>query len=109
MQAILAIVVVWITGLRELLSYLGFTLGLSTVATVASLFIVVRRRQSGFDDLPGYPWAPFIFIFFTLMFAGLAATRNPAEMLAAVLTILSAVVLYVLFGRKHQKLRNDPD
>jgi hypothetical protein len=42
------------------------------------------------------------------MFTGLAATRNPLEMLAAVLTILSAVILYALFGRKHQKLRTDP-
>jgi len=41
------------------------------------------------------------------MFTGLAATRNPMEMLAAVLTILSAVILYMLFGRKHQNLRND--
>jgi amino acid transporter len=107
MQATLAIVIVWITGLRELLSYLGFTLGLSTVVTVASLFIVVRRRQVAPADLPGYPWAPIAFIFFTLMFSGLAATRNPLEMLAALLTILSAVILYVLFGSKHQKLRND--
>ncbi|MDH3992974.1 MAG: amino acid permease, partial [Gammaproteobacteria bacterium] len=107
MQATLAIVIVWITGLRELLSYLGFTLGLSTVVTVASLFIVVRRRQVEPGDLPGYPWAPITFIFFTLMFSGLAATRNPLEMLAALLTILSAVILYALFGSKHQKLRND--
>jgi hypothetical protein len=79
-----------------------------TVVTVASLFIVVRKKQAELDDLPGYPWAPITFIFFTLMFTGLAAIRNPQEMLAAVLTILSAVILYVLFGRKHQKLRNDP-
>jgi APA family basic amino acid/polyamine antiporter len=105
MQAILAIFVVWTTQLKELLSYLGFTLGLSTVVTVASLFIVVRKRQSRLDDLPGYPWAPIIYIFFTLMFMALAATRNPSEMLAALLTILSAVILYALFGRKHQKLR----
>jgi len=77
------------------------------VVTVASLFIVVRRRQVAPADLPGYPWAPIAFIFFTLMFSGLAATRNPLEMLAALLTILSAVILYVLFGSKHQKLRND--
>ena len=104
-QVTLAIAVVWTTGLKELLSYLGFTLGLSTVVTVAALFIVVRKRQAKLDDLPGYPWAPIIYIFFTLMFMALAATRNPSEMLAALLTILSAVILYVLFGRKHQKLR----
>jgi fructoselysine transporter len=107
MQATLAVIVVWSTGLRELLSYLGFTLGLSSAVTVASLFVAVRRRRDEIDDLPGYPWAPLIFIVFTLVFMGLAAIRNPIEMLAAVLTILSAVVLYLLFGRTHVKLTDD--
>jgi APA family basic amino acid/polyamine antiporter len=106
MQAALAIALVWITGLRELLSYLGFTLGLSTVVTVAGLFIAVPRRRAEPIDLPGYPWAPAIFICSTLVFAGLAATRNPWEMLAALMTVLSAAILYLLFGRKHQTLRN---
>ena len=39
LQAGLAIVVVWVSGLRELLSYLGFTLGLGTAATVATVFV----------------------------------------------------------------------
>jgi amino acid transporter len=107
MQATLAVIVVWSTGLRELLSYLGFTLGLSSAVTVASLFVAVRRRRDEIDDLPGYPWAPLIFIVFTLVFMGLAAIRNPMEMLADVLTILSAVVLYLLFGRTHVKLTDD--
>lgn len=107
-QALLAIVVVWVTGLRELLSYLGVTLGLSTAITVASLFATARRR--GFDtrQLAGYPWVPIVFIIATLVFVGLAATRNPGEVLAAVLTIASAVVIYLLFGRKHLRLVDPP-
>jgi APA family basic amino acid/polyamine antiporter len=97
MQAVLAILVVWISTLKELLSYLGFTLGLSTVITVFSLFVFIRRNGRGSMNLPGYPWAPVIFILFTLLFAGLAAFRQPWEMVAAVLTILSGVVFYYLF------------
>jgi APA family basic amino acid/polyamine antiporter len=104
MQAMLAIAVVWMTGLRELLSYLGFTLGLSTAITVGCLFVAARRRRAVHTELPGYPWAPAIFICFTVLFAGLAATRNPTEMLAALMTILSAVILYAGFGRKRHKL-----
>src|SRR5690606_23209082 len=69
-QGALAAVVVWISGLRELLSYLGFTLGLSTAATVASLFVAVRLNPERAADLPGYPWAPAVFVLFTLLFAG---------------------------------------
>ncbi len=99
-QGVLAAAVVWITGLRELLSYLGFTLGLSTAVTVAALFVVVRRSPDLASVLPGYPWAPAIFVLFTLLFATLAATVNPWEMLAALVTICSGVLLYrVLHGR----------
>ena len=100
-QGALAIAVVWIAGLQQLLSYLGFTLGLSTAATVASLFVAVRRNPGLAGRLPGYPWAPAIFVAFTLLFAGLAATLNPWEMAAAVATIGSGALLYVLVGRRH--------
>jgi len=99
MQAILAIIVVWISTLRELLSYLGFTLGLSAVITVASLFIIVRRQNLNTNQLPGYPWAPAIFIFFTLLFACFAAVREPWQMAAAVVTILSGVGVYYVFKK----------
>ncbi len=96
MQGMLAAVVVWMTGLRELLSYLGFTLGLSTATTVGALFITVRRDPSRTQGLPGYPWAPAIFVTFTLLFAALAATVKPWEMLAALVTIASGALLYAL-------------
>jgi len=105
MQGMLAAVVVWITGLRELLSYLGFTLGLSAAATVAALFVVVRRDPSRARALPGYPWAPTIFISFTLLFAALAATINPWEMLAAVATIASGALLYAVVRGRWSRVR----
>lgn len=100
MQALLAIIVVWITGLRQLLSYLGFTLGLSTAVTIASLFVIVRRSPDAAERLPGYPWIPAIFVSFTLLFAGIAAIRNPWEMLAAIITILSGIAMYYIFRKR---------
>ena len=97
LQALLALVVVWISSLQQLLSYLGFTLGLSSVMTVASLFVIVRRDGRSADCLPGYPWAPTIFIFFTLLFSCLAAVREPWQMAGAVATIVSGAGAYYLF------------
>lgn len=103
LQGALATGVVWLTGLRELLSYLGFTLGLSAAATAAALFLAVRREPARRHELPGYPWAPAVFVAFTLLFAGLAATVNPAEMLAAVATIASGGLLYRLTRTRHRQ------
>jgi amino acid transporter len=102
-QGALAAIVVWITGLQALLSYLGFTLGLSTAATAATLFVLVRRDPSSARSLPGYPWAPALFVGFTLLFAALAATVNPWEMLAAVVTILTGALLYALIRARQRK------
>jgi hypothetical protein len=71
------------------------------VITIASLFVIARDRNSEVRDFTGYPWAPLVFIVFTLLFTGLAAVANPWEMLAAVLTIISALIVYALFGRQH--------
>ena len=100
MQSLLAIIVVWVTGLRELLSYLGFTLGLSAAATVSSLFIIVKRDEGLAGELWGYPWIPAVFIGFTLLFAGIAATRDPWEMLAAIITVISGVIIYFIFKKR---------
>jgi APA family basic amino acid/polyamine antiporter len=98
-QAALAAGVVWLADLRQLLSYLGFTLGLSAATAVASLFVIARRQPESVRSLAGYPWAPAIFVAFTLLFAGLAATQNPVELVAALVTILSGLLLYVVLRR----------
>ena len=45
LQAALAIFVVWLSGLADLLSYVGFTLGLSSAGAVAGLLVVGRKRM----------------------------------------------------------------
>jgi len=97
MQAVLAVAVVWMTGLRELLSYLGFTLGLGTAATVATIF-VFRRAQPDVR-IPGYPWAPAIYIAATAVFAALGASQSPVELGAAAATIASGCLIYLAIRR----------
>lgn len=102
LQVGLAIIVILISGLRELLSYLGFTLSISAAATVASLFVLRRREERGEREqmsMPGYPLVPGIFVTCTLGFAGLAALRRPWEPLAGLVTIAIGLLFYVLFSR----------
>lgn len=102
-QAVLACAVVWITDMRQLLSYLGFTLGLSSAAAVASLFAIARRHPERLRNSYGFPWAPAAYVFLTVTFAVLAAARNPLELAAALLTILSGLVLYSVFRHMNAK------
>ena len=99
-QSVLAITVVWVAGLRELLSYLGITLALSSAVTVATLFVVVRKDTAGSYPFNTYPWAPLIYVSLTLLFICIAATKNPWEALAAILTIVSGIFVFLACSAK---------
>lgn len=98
-QALLAIVVVWFTELRNLLSYLGITLSLSTAATVASLFVLARRHPAEFSKLRAWPLLPAIYVGFSLLFIVIAAVRNPWEVTAALITLLSGALVYWIWKK----------
>jgi APA family basic amino acid/polyamine antiporter len=102
LQVALAIVVVWLADLRELLGYLGFTLGLSSAATVASL--IWLRLKEGPERLPvlGFPWIPGIFVVFVLTASIFMAVRQPYEAGMGVLTALAGLPLYWMMRRREQ-------
>ncbi len=92
MQAVLAIIVIYVSTLKQLLSYLGFTLSLSSALTVSSLFWLRSRVGQSRWIRP----AAFVYVFSTLAVAGLAASRSPWEVGFGLLTILSGLLLYWL-------------
>ena len=103
LQVGLALVVFWIAPLAQLLSYIGFTLGLSAAATVFAA--VVARRRAGPEEMPfpGYPWIPAIFIGFTLIAAAFMATRRPSEALLGLITVAAAAPIFWLRGMLSQR------
>jgi hypothetical protein len=46
----------------------------------------------------GYPFTPVFYVLVTLVLAGIAGWREPVQLLAAVVTIVSGSVVYYLFG-----------
>ena len=100
LQAALSICVVWISDLRELLGYIGFTLGLSAAATVVGLLLLRRREGPERVPIPGYPWVPLIFVVATLWFATHMALREPAQAGIGLLTAASGIPFYYLTCRR---------
>lgn len=95
LQTVLAIVIILVSGLRELLSYLGFTLSLSSALAIASIFVVYRRDSVA--RRPIWHWlVPSVYVVTVIGLALVAAQYNPAEFTAALLTIGSGFVLYVI-------------
>jgi APA family basic amino acid/polyamine antiporter len=105
LQAVAGILVVAFSTLKNLLSYLGFTLSLSAALTVFCLFLI-PKADSQSVKIPGYPFAPVLFVGATVFLATLAVWRNPAELIATFLTVLSGVVLYFIL-KSRRKVDSD--
>ena len=91
-QAILAMIAIWVTSLKDLLGYLGMTLSLCSALTVSMLF-VLRRRQADIW-MPAYGIPAAIYVLATIVLAVLYAIGEPASALAAGMTLLVGVILY---------------
>jgi APA family basic amino acid/polyamine antiporter len=96
LQVVLAIAVVWFSGLRELLSYIGFCLGLSAAATVSGLILWRRRHGAKAVPVIGYPWTPALFVTTTLAASAFLAVREPTEAVLGLLTLAAGLPLYAL-------------
>jgi hypothetical protein len=73
----------------------GFLLGLSAAATVASLIYARHRRGAGAVPIPGYPWVQAGFIVATLAISALMAVRDPRAVAIALGTVAAGAPIYL--------------
>ena len=94
LQAGLAIAAVWIASLREILFWIGFLLGISTIATIA---VLVRRRLESKEPfaVPGWPWLPLLFILVESAITILGVVGEPRVAIAAALFLATGVVAHL--------------
>jgi len=102
-QAAFAVLVLWLSDLKELLSYIGFTLSLSAAATVGGLIVLRHREGPQRVPVPGYPWIPGLFLFCTLAVAFAAIIRQPVESAVGLMTIATGLPVYWLMKRIRAK------
>lgn len=95
-QAGAAILFISFTSLKDLLSYLGFTLSICAALTVFCLFLIKGRESNGVLKVPGYPIIPGFFVISTIALAAIGLWRNPFELLFALLTFVVGALLYFL-------------
>jgi len=80
LQSALALILLWSATYERLLTWIGFTLSLSTAATVVGL-IVLRRREGPQLRVVGWPWVPALFLLFVLFMTGFTLWRGLGDLL----------------------------
>ena len=93
LQVGLSLLAFAVAGLRELLDYVGFLLGISTAATVLCLFLPTWRARLA-PSVVGYPWVPLAFVTLTLGSAAFMARREPLESAIGAATLVLGVIVY---------------
>ena len=106
-QSTLAIALLWTASFKALLTCIGFILSLSTAATVLGL-IRLRRREGPALRVPGWPWAPALFIAFVLFTTAFTIHRQPRESLIGLATLAVGLAAWRLSENARRRKSTQP-
>jgi APA family basic amino acid/polyamine antiporter len=84
---------------EQLLTYMGFALGIFPLLAVFGVFKLRRTGRSAVK-LPGYPVASAVYLLIGAAILVLAFLRQPVESAVAIATALAGVPLYLVFKRR---------
>ena len=101
-QSILAIIFAVTGTFDQILTILGFSLGVFPILNIAGV-IKLRKQKASKLKLPGYPFIQVFFIAISLAFLVLAFLERPAESSIAIGIIVIGIPLYFWFVRGRRK------
>ena len=100
LQSVIAIIMVMSGTFEQILTYMGFALGIFPILTILGVFRLRKRRPSAIK-LKGYPVAQIIYIAAGIMILVLAYFERPVESSIALLTVVIGIPAYYIFKRKN--------
>jgi APA family basic amino acid/polyamine antiporter len=97
-QCIIAIMMVLSGTFDQLLTYMGFSLGIFPILAVIGVF---KLRYSGKSryKLPGFPIVPFVYVLTGISMLFLTFLERPIESSIAIITVLAGILAYYIFKR----------
>jgi APA family basic amino acid/polyamine antiporter len=98
-QGAIASVMVMTGTFDQLLTYLGFSLGIFPLLAVFGVF-KLRRSGRSRVRMPLYPLAPVFFLVVSFSILVLAYMERPVESTIAVLTVVAGIPAYFIFTRQ---------
>ncbi len=103
LQSLLAVTLVASGTFDQILTYMGFCLGIFPILAVLGVF-KIRRRGGGGYRMPGFPVVPLFFAGASLFMLALAYFERPMESSVALLTVGAGFPFYFLFSRARKGL-----
>jgi APA family basic amino acid/polyamine antiporter len=102
LQGVIAVIMVLFGTFDQLLTYMGFSLGIFPILSVIGVF-KLRRSGKSVTKLPGHPVAPLFYILTGVVILFLAFFERPVESCVAMGTALIGIPVYFIFKKKYNK------
>jgi len=102
LQCLIAVILVLSGSFEQVLTYMGFALGIFPVMTVIGIW-KLRRNDPGALRLKGFPATQIIYAGAGILILILSFLERPAESSIALLTVLIGIPAYYFFKRSSQK------
>ena len=98
LQCLIACILALSGSFEQVLTYMGFALGIFPILTVLGVF-KLRTNNPGLTHLPGYPLTQVIYIAAGIMILLLSFLERPAESSVALATVAIGIPAYYIFKR----------
>jgi len=96
LQGIIAIILALSGTFEQVLTYMGFALGIFPILTVAGIFLLRRKSQDSIR-ISGYPFTQLIYIASGIIILVLSFLERPFESSIALLTVAAGIPAFYLF------------
>jgi basic amino acid/polyamine antiporter, APA family len=100
LQCVIAVVLVLSGTFEQVLTYMGFALGIFPILTVFGV-IKLRKENPQALRLKGYPVSQFLYILVGVLILGLSYLERPFESSIATLTVLVGIPAYYIFKKSN--------
>ena len=102
LQSLLAVILVASGTFDQILTYMGFCLGIFPILAVLGVF---KLRRSGGSEyrMPGFPLVPLFFAGTSIFMLILAYQERPVESSIALFTVGAGIPFYILFSRRRER------
>jgi basic amino acid/polyamine antiporter, APA family len=104
LQCLIALIMVISGTFEQVLTYMGFALGIFPILTVFSLF-KLRRSNPGSVRMPGYPVTQIIYILTGFLILLLSYLERPMESSIATITVLAGIPAYFIFKSRNSSVK----
>ncbi len=98
LQCLIAVILALSGSFEQVLTYMGFALGIFPILTIFGIFKLRRNNKDGLR-MPGFPVTQIIYILTGITILVLSFLERPAESSVALLVVVIGIPAYLLFKK----------